>query len=46
MIVWILGAAAAIGKDMVNRLNLYLEQNGQQIAGRKVEVIVEDSKIN
>jgi branched-chain amino acid transport system substrate-binding protein len=38
------GAAAAIGKDMVNGLNLYLEQNGQQIAGRKVEVIVEDSQ--
>jgi len=38
------GAAAAIGKDMVNGLNLYLEQNGQQIAGGKVEVIVEDSQ--
>src|SRR5262252_6460278 len=38
------GAAAAVGKDMVNGLNLYLEQNGQQIAGRKVEVIVEDSQ--
>src|ERR671931_751380 len=38
------GAAAAIGKDMVNGLNLYLEQNGQQIAGRRVEVIVEDSQ--
>src|SRR6266851_6997090 len=38
------GAAAAIGKDMVNGLTLYLEQNGQQIAGRKVEVIVEDSQ--
>jgi branched-chain amino acid transport system substrate-binding protein len=38
------GAAAAIGKDMVNGLSMYLEQNGQQIAGRKVEVIVEDSQ--
>src|SRR5437867_11386295 len=38
------GAAAAIGKDMVNGLNMYLEQNDQQIAGRKVEVIVEDSQ--
>jgi branched-chain amino acid transport system substrate-binding protein len=38
------GAAAAIGKDMVNGLSMYLEQNGQQIAGRKAEVIVEDSQ--
>jgi branched-chain amino acid transport system substrate-binding protein len=38
------GAAAAIGKDMVNGLTMYLEQNEQQIAGRKVEVIVEDSQ--
>jgi branched-chain amino acid transport system substrate-binding protein len=38
------GAAAAIGKDMVNGLSMYLEQNEQQIAGRKVEVIVEDSQ--
>src|SRR5215468_10455891 len=38
------GAAAANGKDIVNGLHLYLEQNGQQIAGRKVEVIVEDSQ--
>src|SRR5215831_570066 len=38
------GAAAAIGKDMVNGLNMYLEENGKQIAGRKVEVIVEDSQ--
>src|SRR5262245_5725002 len=30
------GAAAAIGKDMVNGLSMYLEQNSQQIAGRKV----------
>ena len=34
------GAAAAVGKDMVNGLTLYLEQNGQQLAGRKAEVIV------
>jgi branched-chain amino acid transport system substrate-binding protein len=38
------GAAAAIGKDMVNGLNMYLEENGKQFAGRKVEVIVEDSQ--
>jgi branched-chain amino acid transport system substrate-binding protein len=38
------GAAAAVGKDMVNGLSLYLEQNGQQLADRKVQVIVEDSQ--
>jgi branched-chain amino acid transport system substrate-binding protein len=38
------GAAAAVGKDMVNGLTMYLDEVGQQIAGRKVEVIVEDSQ--
>ena len=38
------GAAAAVGKDMVNGLSMYLDENGQQIASRKVEVIVEDSQ--
>jgi branched-chain amino acid transport system substrate-binding protein len=38
----ITGGAAAIGKDMVDGLTLYLEQNHQQIAGRQVEVVVED----
>jgi branched-chain amino acid transport system substrate-binding protein len=38
------GAAAAVGKDMVNGLTMYLQEIGQQIAGRKVEVIVEDSQ--
>jgi branched-chain amino acid transport system substrate-binding protein len=38
------GAAAAVGKDMVNGLMMYLDEAGQQIAGRKVEVIVEDSQ--
>src|SRR5919202_2146890 len=38
------GAAAAVGKDMVNGLMMYLDEAGQQIAGRRVEVIVEDSQ--
>jgi branched-chain amino acid transport system substrate-binding protein len=38
------GAAAAVGKDMVNGLSMYLDEIGQQIAGRKVEVIVEDTQ--
>ena len=38
------GGAAQIGKDMVNGLNMYLEENGNQLAGRKVEVIVEDTQ--
>lgn len=38
------GAAAAVGKDMVNGLNMYLEEVGQQMAGRRVELIVEDTQ--
>jgi len=38
------GGAAQIGKDMVNGLTLWLDENGHQIAGRKVEVIVEDTQ--
>jgi branched-chain amino acid transport system substrate-binding protein len=38
------GSAAAAGKDMVNGLAMYLDEMGQQIAGRKVEVIVEDTQ--
>jgi branched-chain amino acid transport system substrate-binding protein len=38
------GGAAQIGKDMVNGLTMWLEENGKQIAGRKVEVIVEDTQ--
>jgi len=38
------GAAAAVGKDMVNGLTMYLDEIGQQIAGRQVEVIVEDTQ--
>jgi branched-chain amino acid transport system substrate-binding protein len=38
------GGAAQIGKDMVNGLTMWLEENKHQIAGRKVEVIVEDTQ--
>lgn len=38
------GGAAQVGKDMVNGLNMYLDEIGNQIAGRKVEVIVEDTQ--
>ncbi|MBI1736908.1 MAG: ABC transporter substrate-binding protein [Candidatus Rokubacteria bacterium] len=38
------GGAAQIGKDMTNGLQMWLDENGNQIAGRKVEVIVEDTQ--
>jgi branched-chain amino acid transport system substrate-binding protein len=38
------GGAAAVGKDMTNGFAMYLEEIGHQIAGRKVEVIVEDTQ--
>ena len=38
------GGAAQIGKDMVNGLTMWLDENNHQIAGRKVEVIVEDTQ--
>ena len=38
------GGAAQIGKDMTNGLQLWLDENKNEIAGRKVEVIVEDSQ--
>src|ERR687892_89278 len=38
------GGGAAVGKDMTNGFSMYLEEIGQQMAGRKVEVIVEDTQ--
>jgi branched-chain amino acid transport system substrate-binding protein len=38
------GGAAQVGKDMVNGLTMWLDENNHQIAGRKVEVIVEDTQ--
>jgi branched-chain amino acid transport system substrate-binding protein len=38
------GGAAAVGKDMSNGFAMYLEEIGSQMAGRKIEVIVEDTQ--
>ena len=38
------GGAAQVGKDMVNGMTQWLAENGNKIAGRPVEVIVEDSQ--
>ncbi|MGH7390649.1 MAG: ABC transporter substrate-binding protein [Candidatus Rokuibacteriota bacterium] len=38
------GGAAQIGKDMTNGLSMWLDENKWTIAGRKVEVIVEDTQ--
>ena len=40
------GAFAAIGKDMVNGTELYLDEIGRQAAGRRIELIVEDTEGN
>ncbi|HEY7039643.1 MAG TPA: ABC transporter substrate-binding protein [Methylomirabilota bacterium] len=39
-------AAAQIGRDMENGFTMYLEEVGHQMAGRKVELIVEDTAGN
>jgi len=38
------GPFAQIGKDMVNGTELFLDEIGRQMAGRKVELIVEDTE--
>jgi len=38
------GGAAQVGKDMVNGFRMWLEENGNQIAGRPVQVIEEDTQ--
>ena len=38
------GGAAQAGKDMTNGMQMWLDENGNQMAGRKVEVIIEDSQ--
>ena len=40
------GPFAQLGKDMVAGTELFLDESGRQIAGRKVELIVEDSEGN
>jgi branched-chain amino acid transport system substrate-binding protein len=38
------GTAAQAARDMVNGLQMYLDEIGNQMAGRKVELIVEDDQ--
>jgi len=38
------GGGAQVGKDMVDGLKMYFEEHGYQLAGRKVELIIEDSQ--
>ncbi len=40
------GAFAQLGKDMVSGTELYLDEVGRQVAGRKIELIVEDTEGN
>src|SRR5258705_8523537 len=40
------GGAAQIGRDMVNGFEMYLDEAGGQIGGRKGEVSVEDTARN
>ena len=38
------GGFAQTGKDMVDGVNLYFEENGRMMAGRKVEFLIEDTE--
>jgi branched-chain amino acid transport system substrate-binding protein len=40
------GPFAQIGKDMVGGTELYLDEIGRQVGGRKIEIIVEDTEGN
>jgi branched-chain amino acid transport system substrate-binding protein len=40
------GPFAQIGKDMVNGTELFLDETGRQVGGRKIELIVEDTEGN
>ena len=40
------GGMAANGKDMLAGFELYLEEVGYQVAGRKIELLVEDDEAN
>ena len=44
MIAPLTGPLAAIGKDMVMGTELYLDEIGRQVAGRRIELIVEDDQ--
>ena len=40
----ITGGGAAVGKDMSNGFSMYIEEISNQLAGRKVDVIIEDTQ--
>jgi len=42
LLVPLSGAASALGKDMLAGTELYLDEVGRQMGGRKIELIVED----
>ena len=44
MLAPLTGPFAQIGKDMVNGTELYLDEIGHQVGGRKIEIIVEDTE--
>ena len=46
LLVPLTGAFAATGKDMLSGTELYLDEIGRQAAGRKIELIVEDTEGN
>src|SRR5687767_14534143 len=38
------GGGAAVGKDMVDGFKMFFDENNNQLGGRKVELIIEDSQ--
>jgi branched-chain amino acid transport system substrate-binding protein len=44
MLAPLTGPFAQIGKDMVNGTEMYLDEIGRQVNGRKIELIVEDTE--
>src|SRR5262245_30148970 len=44
LLVPLTGPLAANGKEMVNGLTLYLDQQGQRLAGREVKLLIEDTE--
>ncbi|MCL6641667.1 MAG: ABC transporter substrate-binding protein, partial [Candidatus Rokubacteria bacterium] len=44
LLVPLSGAFSATGKDMLNGAELYLDEIGRQAAGRRIELIVEDTE--
>lgn len=44
MLAPLTGPFAQIGKDMVNGAEMYLDEIGRQVGGRKIELIIEDTE--